>query len=54
LIVKLDITGYFWGVVLKINENLKNAQDVQNQTVFGSIMFGFIIFSIIWSTLLSN
>lgn len=44
----------FFANCVSIAKKLKNGQDVQNQTVFGSIMFGFIILSIVWSVLLSS
>lgn len=43
----------FFANFVSILKKLKNGQDIHNQTVLGSIMFGFIVLSIIWSSLLN-
>lgn len=37
-----------------IAKKLKKDKDVYHETILGAIMFGFIIFSIIWSGLISG
>ncbi|CEG28788.1 hypothetical protein [Bacillus sp. B-jedd] len=37
-----------------IAKKIKKGEDVFHETVLGAIMFGFIIFSIIWSGMMSG
>jgi len=42
---------FFYNCVT-IAKKLKKDEDIYHQTILGAIMFGFIVFSIIWSGLL--
>jgi ABC-type amino acid transport system permease subunit len=44
----------FFMYCVSIAKKLIKGQDVHNQAILNGLMFGFIIFSIIWSALLTE
>ncbi|WP_077617545.1 hypothetical protein [Bacillus sinesaloumensis] len=48
------IAAIFFANCISILKKVKAGKDVHNQTILGSLMFGFIVLSIVWSVLFSS